>query len=49
MDYKDINIGTYVELLATIKEHEGTELDLHVKLISIAFGMTEEDVLDLPP
>jgi len=48
MDYKDINIGTYLEMLATIKEHEGSELDLHVKLIAIWLDADEEDILDMP-
>jgi len=48
MDYKDIMVGTYVDLMATIKEHEGEELELHVKLISIVYGLDENQVLDLP-
>lgn len=48
MDYKDINIGTYVDIMATIKEHEGEELELHVKLISLVYGLEEDQVLDLP-
>lgn len=48
MDYKDISIDTYLEVLATIKEYEGPELDLHVSLIGIIFGMTDDEVLDLP-
>lgn len=48
MTYKDINVGKYLELMATIKEYEGEEIDLHVKLISIIFEMTEEEVLCLP-
>ena len=48
MDYKDISVDQYLNIRATIKEHEGSELDLHVKLISLIFGMSEDEVLDLP-
>ncbi len=48
MELKDINVSTFVKLKATIKEHEGTEIELHVKLISILFNMTEDQVLDTP-
>lgn len=48
MTYKDINVGKYLELMATIKEHEGAELDLHVRLIAIIFDKTEEEILDMP-
>lgn len=48
MDYKDVNVETYLEIMATIKEHEGEEIDLHVRLIAILFGMSEDEVLDMP-
>ena len=48
MDYKDISVDQYLNIRATIKEHEGSELDLHVKLISLIFDMSEDEVLDLP-
>lgn len=48
MELKDINVRTFVKLKATIKEHEGSELELHVKLISILFDISEDEVLDLP-
>ena len=47
MDYKDVNVETYLEIMATIKEHEGEEIDLHVRLIAILFGLSEDDVLDM--
>lgn len=47
MDYKDISVNTYLEVLATIKDFEGQEIDLHVSLIGIIFGMTDDEVLNL--
>ena len=48
MDYKDIMVGKYVDLMATIKDYSGTELGLHTELIAIVYDMTEDEVLDLP-
>lgn len=48
MEYKDVNVGTYLDVRATIKEHEGSEIELHVKIISLLFGMSEDEVLDMP-
>lgn len=48
MDYKDIMVGKYVDLMATIKDYSGAELGLHCELIAIVYDMTEDEVLDLP-
>lgn len=48
MDYKDINLKKYLQVLATIKEHDGDELTLRTKVIAIIFDLTEDEVLDLP-
>ena len=48
MDFRDINVDTFINIKATIKEHEGPEIELHVKLISMLFNLTEDEVLDLP-